>query len=322
MFYHGKNVLVAGGAGLIGQTLIRHLLREGAHVRATQYKSRTITLEDKNLQVVPCDLTRDEEARSVFKNMDIVFLAAARVRGAKQIKEDPSGLILYNLNLHAKLFHLAAETGIERCIHISSSYVYPDTGKPNVESEGFQADPCQAIYGLGWFHRYLETLCKHFHHHSKTKFAVIRPTAYYGPYDQFNPAEAHVIPALIARAVSRANPFEVWGNGEDERCFTYVDDVVSGLLLAAEKYAVAEPLNICAQTSHKVKDVLHLIFKLLDFHPQVAFNTSMPSTIPYKVSSPKKAMEILGWEAKVSLEEGLKRTIDWYVAQISPRLYV
>ncbi len=316
---------MAGGAGMIGQSLVKKLLTEGAHVRATQYQSRKITLTHKNLEVVSCDLRNEDEAEPLFKDMEIVFLAAAEVAGAKVIKEDPSRLIMSDLELHAKLIHLAAKMGAARCAFISSSYVYPHTGKSNKEEEGFQGDPWKPTnYGLGWMRRYLETLCKHFQMTSRTDYAVIRPTAIYGPHDKFDLEESHVIPALILKAVNRMNPFEVWGNGEDVRSFTYVDDVTEGLMLVVEKYAVAEAINICTEETHTVKDVIKILFDYLEFHPQVLFSTDKPSLIPYKVSDPSRARELLGWEAKVSLEEGLKRTVDWYIEsrrtfrQVSP----
>ena len=298
----------------MGQSLIRKLLEQGAFVRATQFKSRKITLAHKNLEIISCDLRIEDEARPVFKDVEIVFLAAGVVAGAKKIKEDPSYLIMGNLELRSKLIALAARSGARWCAHVSSSYVYPHTARPNVEGEGFQGDPPAPFnYGLGWVERYLETLCKHFHRTSNTKYAIVRPAAIYGPHDNFNLEECHVIPALIVKAVNRMDPFEVWGNGEDVRSFTYVDDLADGLLLATEKYAVAEALNICPEETHTVKDVVKILFNYLEFHPSLRFSTDKPSLIPYKVSDPSRAKQLLGWEAKVNLEEGLKRTVDWYV---------
>ena len=314
MFYQGKNVLVAGGAGLVGQSLVRKLLDQGACVRATQFKSRKITAAHKNLEVVSCDLRNEPEAAKVFKDMDIVFIAAGVVGGTRKIKEDPSYLIFGNLELRSKLIALAAKSGAERCAHVSSSYVYPHTGRPNVENEGFQGDPPAPVnYGLGWVERYLETLCKHFHMTTKTQYAIARPTNMYGPHDNFNLEECHVIPALVVKAVNRMNPFEAWGNGEDVRPFTYVDDFTDGLMRMTEKYAVAEPLNLCSREIPTVKEVLKTLFDYLEFHPRLVFSSDQPSLFPYKVSDPSLARELLGWEAQVSLKEGLRRTVDWYV---------
>jgi len=314
MFYKGKNVLVAGGAGLLGQSLIPKLLEQGAHVRATQYKHRRIEIEHKNLEVVSCDLMDMDQARQAFKNMDIVFLSAGKVRGAKETKEDPSSLILHILDLHTKLFSLAAAFGAERCAFISSSFVYPDTGRPSVESEGFDGDTfVKTHYGIGWTFRYLETLCKHFALSTKTRYSIIRPTSYYGPFDNFNLGECHVIPALIVKAAQRMNPFEVWGKGEEVRSFTYVDDVAEGVMLAVEKYAEAQGINICTKNSNRVREAMELILELSDFKPEIRFDSTKPTTISYRVSDPSKAKQVLGWEAKVSLRDGLQKTIQWYM---------
>lgn len=313
-FFQGRNVLVAGGAGLVGQSLIKKLLDQGAHVRATEFKSRKIQLAHSQLEIVSCDLSHEEESRKAFQDMEIAFLAAAKVRGAKAQRENASELILDNLNLHARLIHLASQMKLDRCAFISSSYVYPHTGKPNIEEEGFQGDPPGSVnYGLGWVCRYLETLCKHFQMNSSTRYAIVRPTAYYGPHDRFDEEDSHVVPALIVKAARHMDPFEVWGTGEDLRCFTYVDDLVDGLMLAVEKYVVAEALNICTKEISSVKEILPILFGYLKFNPKVVFNPSKPSMIPYKVSSPVLAEKVLGWKAKVSLKEGLKKTLDWYL---------
>ena len=305
--YKGRNVLVAGGAGLVGQSLITKLLDAGASVRATQYKSRKIEITHKNLEIVSCDLTNQDDARSVFQNMDVAFLAAAKVGGAKLNLEDPSSLILYNLGLSSNLIALAAKMKLERCAFISSSFVYPDTQEPHLESEGFIGNPTS--YGLGWIKRYLETLCKHFHMTSQTKYAIVRPTAYYGPHDNFDLEECHVIPALITKAFNRMNPFEVWGDGEEVRCFTYVDDLVEGLMLATEKYAVADAINICTRETHTIRDLVSIILNCMNFNPTILYCSDKPSSLPYVVSDPSKAERILGWKARTSLKDGIKKTI-------------
>ncbi len=302
----------------MGQSLIPLLLERGAYVRATQYRSRKIPFAHPRLEVVTCDLTNDAEAARVFKDIDRVFLCAAKVRGAKAQKENPSELILYNLILHARLIALAAAMKLGHCAFMSSSYVYPHTGKPNTEEEGFQGDPPGPVnYGLGWTCRYLETLCKHFQMTSTTKYAIARPTAYYGPHDRFDAEDSHVIPSLIVKAVSSTDPFEVWGTGDDVRCFTYIDDLADGLLLMMEKYAEAEALNLCAAEATTVKQVLPVLFKHAGYDPKVFFNPSKPSMIPYKVSNPEKAEKILGWKARTSLSEGLKKTIHWYRSSLA-----
>lgn len=312
-FYKGRNVLLAGGAGLIGQNLGRRLLEEGAFVRATQYKKRKIALQHKNLEILPCDLLTEEGLEAAFKGMDIVFIVAARVGSAKSVTEGPSDLILYNLELQSKLIHWAARMRLLRCGFVSSSYVYPDAQRPSREEEGFQGDPSSpALYGLGWVKRYLETLAKHFQMTSDTDYAVIRPSTIYGPFDHFSLEEGHAIPALIVKAVDRMDPYEVWGNGEEVRSYLYVEDLVEGFLRAVHRCAIGEALNLCGRQPSAIREVVRILLDYLEFRPRVAYSADKPSVASYKVLDSSRAKELLRWEARVGLEEGLKRTVDWY----------
>lgn len=297
---------------MIGQCAVKKCLDQGAYVRATQFSS-TISIQHPNLEVITCDLRDRSLAESTFKNIDIVLLCAGMVRGAKFIVENPTSFIMYNLDLISRLIYQSTLANVGICGFISSSYVYPDTGAPNVEREGFKGDPgLESNYGNGWYHRYLETLCKHFHRTTDTRFAVVRPTALYGPHDNFSLEEGHVIPGSIVKAVNQMNPYEVWGDGKEIRSFTYVDDFLDGFLLTIEKFAIAEPINICPFETNTVYDAIKLILEALNFSPSLIFNPDKPSAIRYKVSDPSKAQQILGWEAQVNLKEGIHRTVEWY----------
>ncbi len=305
--FKGKNVLVTGGAGLVGQSLTRKLLDQGAFVRATQFKTRKLKIDHKNLEVVNCDLTDFDDARAIFQDMDIAFLGAAKVGGAAENKRNPSELIVYNLMLSAGLISLASASKLDKCAFISSSFVYPDSDKPHVEEEGFVGEP--ANYGLGWIKRYMETLCKHFHMTSLTDYAIIRPAAYYGPHDNFNIDTCHVIPALIIKALNRMDPFEIWGDGTERRCFTYVDDLVDGLLLTLDKFAIAKPINICSERSYTIREVAEEILKLVNFRPKIVYRPDKPTSLKNVVCDPSLAKKLLGWKPKTSLKNGLSKTM-------------
>ncbi len=315
MFYQGKNVLVLQGGKMFGHCLTRKLLDQGAFVRATTEPPFEVDLQHKNLEVISSSLENPEEVGRIFKDIDIAFMTANKSAGAKVIKESPHVLFMDNIQLQPRLMQAAVKAGVERVGFMSSSYIYPDTGQPNVETEGFVTNPPKMNYGIGWCYRYLETLCRHFQMTTRTRFGIVRPAAYYGPYDNFDPETAFVIPALIMKAVNRMNPYEVWGNGEDVRCFTYVDDLMEGLLMTVEKYPEAAGINICTKEASTVKQVVSLILENLNFQAQIKFSTDKPSAIPYKVSNPSKAEQILGWRARVGLKEGLQKTMDWYLAK-------
>lgn len=310
-YFEGKQVLILGGAGLWGSALIRALLALDARIRATEYRRTIDTDYRDHVEVARGDLF--EQSERIFDGIDIVFHCAARVGGAKIILSSPSEIIRYNVRLAGEMMYRATKAGVKRFSFVSSSYVYPDTDRPNTEDEGFDGDPPDVHFGIGWSNRYMEKLCQHFHRTTETEFAIARPTAYYGPRDDFEPESAHVIPALIRKAVEKQDPFEVWGDGQDMRNFTYVDDLVEGMLALVEHYAVAEAVNITSSETSTVDDVWKILFKILDINPRVVHNRSKPSVTPYKCSDARLAKELFDFKAKTTLEAGLRKTVDWYL---------
>jgi GDP-L-fucose synthase len=305
---------VAGGAGLVGSSLIKQLLDAGAYVVATEYQNRKIKTIHDNLSVLQMDLNDIQHVKSILKNgIDYMFLAAAKVGGAKSILNSPIELVSHNLPLHYNLLKTAFDTKIDKVAFISSSYIYPDTGRPNVESEGFIGNPqIPTNYGLGWVKRYLETVCKFFSLHGKTKFLVARPTSIIGPNDSFDLESCHAVPALIRKVVEKQNPLNIWGDGSQIRCHTYVDDFVEGLMLLVEKRSEFGAFNICTSEESSITDVVNLLLKIENFNPDVIYQKDKPTVCQYKASDPSLAFRELGWKAKTSLEEGLRKTVAWY----------
>jgi len=147
------------------------------------------------------------------------------------------------------------------------------------------------------------------------KIAIVRPTNAYGPRDNFDLETSHVIPALIRKAVERWDPFVVWGTGESTRDFIHARDIARGMLLALERYAVADPVNLATGRSIKIKDLARLILKLSGYEDaRVVFDEKYPTGQLVRRVSTAKAREKIGFVAQISHEEGLKETIDWYRA--------
>ena len=142
---------------------------------------------------------------------------------------------------------------------------------------------------------------------------VVRPANSYGPFDDFEWETSHVIPALIRKVIERHNPIKVWGDGNDIKDFIYVEDLVEGMLLAMEKIETFSPINIASGRPCTIKDVLEAIFSADNYHDaKIEFDTSQPTMIPKRLIDSSKAKSVLGFEAKTSLEEGIRKTVDWY----------
>ena len=330
-FYEGKEVFIAGGAGLIGQALIRALVPLGARVTATEYWSRQIDAAwcDKLSYIVKgyelLNASRDlYEADANGAPYDIVFWAAAKVGGAQAIKDDPMGLVHYNLELAARNIQAAVKAGVSRFCYVSSSYVYPESAIGSRESDTDSYDVPLQHYGLGWIKRFIEKLCLAHQLTSKTRFALVRPTAIYGPYDNFDLETCHVIPALIRKvSEGKTKPLEVWGDGKEERQFTYVDDLVQGMLRATEDYAAAEPINIASPEISTVDDVWRTLFEITGVSwgasARVKYLGDKPRVVSRRLANTDRCRAVIGYECKTSLAEGLKKTLEWYDEQSAPK---
>ena len=222
-----------------------------------------------------------------------------------------------NLVLTVQTLQAAWDAGIQRFLVFGSSTGYPATQHPVKEEEMWSGPTHPSYFGYGWMRRYLERISEFVASKTKMGIALVRPTAIYGRYDNFDPVTGHVIPALIRRAAAKENPFEVWGTGNEVRDFLHISDLVRGCLLALEKHAVCDPVNIGYGKTTTIKDVVRGILKAAAHdRAQVVFNSSKPTAIPVRMVDTSKAKRILGFEPSVSLEEGLADTVRWYQGQL------
>jgi GDP-L-fucose synthase len=288
-FFKGKNVLVLGGTGFVGTHFVQAALDTGANVTTTIHHRAPIVI-DPRLKTVQADLTDREQARAAMK--------------------EP---ITDNVALTAMVLEAAWKTGVERIQVFGSSTAYPVTEHPVREEEMWSAEPHPSYFGYGWMRRYIERMAEFVHERSKTKVVLVRPTATYGRHDDFHPVTSHVIPALIRKAVERMDPYEVWGTGDEVRDFLHVEDLTLGCMLATEKYATCQPINIGYGQTSTVREIVEAILRAADYSDaKLVFNSDRPTTIPKRMVDITKAREILGFAPQRTLEEGLADTVRWY----------
>lgn len=313
MFYRDKRVLVTGGTGFVGTHLVQELLKQGAHVRIPIHH-RPPVVTDPRIETVSADLMKPEDCLSVMEGIDYVLHAAGAVGAAGVTPAHQLDGIAVNLILTSRVLQGAWNAGVERLMLLSSSTVYPAFSHPVSEREVWDGPPHPTYLGYGWMKRYLEKLAEFVASRSSLKIAVVRPTAVYGRWDNFNPQTGHVIPSLIMRAVRREEPFVVWGTGDEVRDFLHITDLARGCLLALERYAVCDPINIGCGEKVTIRQIVDAVLKAVGQEGvKVVFDAGKPTTIPFRSVDISKARAILGFKPTVSLEEGLKDTVVWYV---------
>lgn len=312
-FYNNKNILVAGANGITGHSAVKRLLDEGAFVRAAIHNSNTYDIQHQNLEVKRYDFMNIDECASAVKDMDIVIDSVAYVPGRKEYSLAPLKFIRHNLYLFMNLVEAACNAKIDRMSYIGSSAVYPEVSYAVKEFEADVLVPCDSYHGMGSLKKYTEQVCMHYQKITNTKFGMIRIGAVYGPHDTFNVDKNHVVSDLIMRADKREDPFVVWGDGNKQlRNFIYVDDLVDGLLLTLEKYAVADPINIVAKCNTSIAKLVETIVRCSEYLPKIIYDITKPIPVLIKCLDNTKAKEKLNWVDKTSLYDGIFKTIKWY----------
>ena len=315
MFYRDRGVLVTGGTGFVGTHIVQELLRQGARVRVPVH-NRPILIQDDNIETVQADLTQPDDCLLATRDVDFVFHAAGVVTGAGVKALDSMSAIAANLILTSRILEAAWASNVERVLVFSSSTGYPVADYPIKEDEFWSGPTHPSYFGYGWMRRYLERLAEYVASKSDMKIAIVRPTAVYGRFDNFDPVSAHVIPALILKAVERISPYEVWGTGDEVRDFLHVRDLARGCLLMLEKHAECDPVNIGYSEVVTIGQIVRLILKAADYaNAEVVFDASKPTAIPFRMVDTSKAKTLLGFERQMSLEEGLRDTVKWYRRQ-------
>jgi len=311
--FNNRNVLVTGAAGFVGINLVHRLLKLGANVTATIHTT-TPTSRDDRIKYLQCDLQNPVDCKKVVQGIDFVFMCAAKTSGAAGIENEPLSYLTPNVLMNLLMLEASFKAGVKKFLFISSSTVYPLTNFP-VQEGDVNYEFFDKYFVDAWVNRFSEVACEIFSTKVKNpmNIVVVRPANLYGEYDNFELETSHVIPALIRKVVERHNPIEVWGDGTDIKEFLYIQDFIDGILLAMEKLSWFDPINIAVGKPTAIRDVLNTIIQEDNYYDaKLIFNTSKPTMIPIRMMDISKAKAQLEFEAKTSLEEGIRKTILWY----------
>jgi len=312
--WQDKNVLVTGGAGFIGSNLVERLVHKSASVRVVDNLSRgkLAYLEDvkNDVEFIKGDLTNEDACRKAVEDMDVVFHLAAIVGGINFLLDKEADVYRENSLMDTYMFKAAIDSGVERYLYTSSACTYPREATPPVTEDVAAKGTLDSSYG--WAKWAGEIQAIRYAHDYGAKIAIARCFNVYGPNEDFSREKSHVIPALIHKAVDRDNPYIVFGSGEQTRSFIYVDDAVDGMIKMIESYCVADPVNIGTPEMVKIKDLARKILDIVGYDVEITLDRSMPEGVHDRAANNSKAREKIGWVPKIDLEEGLRRTIDWY----------
>jgi len=305
-FWADQRVIVTGGAGFLGSFVVKKLKEEGCQnifvPRSKEY-----------------DLVNREACRELYKGTkpDLVIHLAAVVGGIGINQDNPGTFFYRNLMMGVHMMEEGRLFGAKKFVALGTVCAYPKyTPVPFKEEDLWNGYPeeTNAPYGLAKKMMLVQSqgYRRQFGFHS----IFLLPANLYGPEDNFDPYSSHVIPALIKKCMDalemKRDEIVVWGTGNPSREFLYAEDCAEAIVLAAEKYDKPDPINIGTGQEISIKELVFTICRILGFRGRVVWDVTKPDGQPRRCLDVSKAEKEFGFKAKVGLEEGLRRTMDWY----------
>jgi GDP-L-fucose synthase len=335
-FWSTRRILVTGGAGFLGSFVVEKLQERGC---------KEIFVP----RIKDYDLVEMEAVKRLYKDAkpDIVIHLAARVGGIGANRENPGKFFYDNLMMGVQLMDVGRRVGIEKFVAIGTVCAYPKfTPVPFKEEDIWKGYPEETNAPYGLAKKMLLVQAQAYRQQYGFNAIYLLPVNLYGPRDNFDPESSHVIPALIrksleakhlqAKAEVKAESSSlnlnlpespqpqpepqpghfvtVWGTGTPTREFLYVEDAAEGILLATEKYNKPDPVNLGTGSEISIKELVELIVKLTGFKGGIIWDTSKPDGQPRRMLDVSRAQKEFGFKVNTSFEDGLKKTIDWYLS--------
>jgi GDP-L-fucose synthase len=300
-------IFIAGHGGLVGSAIVRKLQAQG-------YGSLIMRTRDQ------LDLRNPAAVKAFFETErpDYVFLAAAKVGGIWANSRYPADFLYDNLVIQNNVIHSAYLSGVEKLLFLGSSCIYPrEAPQPIKESYLLTGplEPTNEPYAIAKIAGI--KMCQAYNRQHGTNFISAMPTNVYGPNDNFDPQNSHVLPALIRKfheaKETGAAAVTVWGTGRPRREFLHVDDLADACVFLMNDYRANEPINVGVGEDLTIEELALLVKEAAGFAGDIVFDPSKPDGTPRKLLD-VSALRALGWGPKIGLKEGIRATYDWYAA--------
>ncbi len=302
-----KKILVTGGAGFLGAHILNVL------------RARGVRDEDIRVpQMGDYDLRKAEDCERAVQGMDLVIHLAAKVGGIGYNQEKPGELFYDNAIMGARLLEAARKANVQKIILLGTICAYPKyTRVPFNEEDLWNGYPEETNAPYGLAKKSFLTAARAYRTQYGMNVVFLLPVNLYGPGDNFDPKSSHVVPALIRKFAeakqSGAKSVEAWGTGRPTREFLYVEDAAEGIVSALEKYDTSDPVNLGSGMEISIKNLAELIARLTDYAGDIKWNAEKPDGQPRRMLDTTRAEKEFGFKAKTDFEEGLKKTIEWYL---------
>lgn len=300
-----SKIFVAGHKGLVGSAIIRNLKDNNYHNIITHSKNEL-------------DLTNQNKVATFFQieKPEYVFLAAAKVGGINANNLYPADFIMENLLIQCNIINSCYQYNIKKLLFLGSSCIYPKNCPQPIKEEYLLTgplEPTNEAYALAKISGL--KMCQYYNKQYQTNYISVMPTNLYGPNDNFDLKNSHVIPAMIKKfheaKLNNKKYVEIWGSGNPLREFLYVDDMADCCVFLMENYHDSSFLNIGTGKDIRIVELATLVKKIVDFKGDIKFNHQMPDGSPQKLLDISK-LNCLGWHYQTELKAGIEKTYTWY----------
>jgi GDP-L-fucose synthase len=305
-FWRDRRVVVTGGAGFLGSFVVERLRASGCrHIVVPRSREYDLRHEAAVARLL-------ESARP-----DVILHLAAVVGGIGANRDNPGRFLYDNLMMGAPLMEQARIAGVGKFVTLGTICSYPKfTPVPFREEDLWSGYPEETNAPYGLAKKILLVQGQAYRQQYGFNSIHLLPVNLYGPRDNFDPASSHVIPALIKKCMdaidSGASKVEVWGTGRATREFLYVEDAAEGIVLAAERYDGAEPVNLGAGFEISIRDLVREVARATGFTGAIEWDATKPDGQPRRCLDTSRAERLFGFRAHTGFEEGLRRTVEWY----------
>lgn len=301
-----ERIYIAGHRGLVGSALVRNLKQRGFTNIITRSRSELNLMDQAGV------MRFFEVERPAY-----VFVAAARVGGIYANNTYPAEFIHENLVPQANVIHASYKAGVKKLLFLGSSCIYPRQAPQPMKEEYLldgKLEPTNEAYAVAKIAGI--KMCQAYNKQYGTKYISVMPTNLYGPNDNFDLMNAHVLPALIRKFIEAKDNgvefVEIWGSGSPRREFLHVDDCADACVHLMQTYEDSEIVNIGVGEDVSIKELAQLIKGVVGFEGDLRFDPSKPDGMPRKLLDVSK-LAGLGWSARIPLKQGLQSTVEWYL---------
>tara|TARA_B100000989_G_scaffold72938_4_gene51258 strand:- start:1871 stop:2827 length:957 start_codon:yes stop_codon:yes gene_type:complete len=312
-----KKILILGASGFIGQNCLHYFAKNKQYknykIVGTYFKKKPKNI--KNVKLIKVDLTDKKIPQSIFKNTNILIQAAACTTGAKDIVSKPYMHVNDNVVMNSFVTKFAHKYKISHVIIFSCTVMYKSSNKPLREIDFNPNDQMyEKYFGAGWMKVFVEKMSEFYSRFKITKYTLIRHSNVYGPFDKFDLQKSHVFGATINKvSKTKENYLNVWGDGKEKRNFLYVSDLISFIdLVIKRQKKYFEIYNLGSDKSISINTLVKNIIKLSSKKLKIKNLKNKPTLKTSIEISSLKAKTEIGWRQKISLKEGILKTLNWY----------